>query len=59
MEERALIEFILLSTDGKAWPASKSDKMWESAATFVSNRCGLPLRTGLLLFSIYIVHVYM
>ncbi len=49
MEEKAFVEIIMLSSDGKAWPATKNKKMWESAATFISKRSGLPLRTGLLL----------
>ncbi len=38
----AFVEFIMLSSDGKAWPATKNNQFWESADTFISNRCGFP-----------------
>ena len=45
-EEKALVEFIMLSTDGKSWPATKSERFWNSAADFVSQRCCVHHRTG-------------
>ena len=45
-EEKALVEFVVLSTNGKSWPATKSERFWDSAATFVSQRCCVHHRTG-------------
>lgn len=46
VEEKALVEFILLFGEGDTWPATKDVKYWESAAKFVHERSGLRMRTG-------------
>ncbi len=48
-EEKALVEFIMLSTDGKNWPRSSvvsNPTFWDSAATFIAQRCRVSQRTG-------------
>ena len=35
-EERALVEFILMTSRGDCWPTSVKEKFWEAAAKFVS-----------------------
>ncbi len=40
-EEKALVEFIMLSTDGNDWPRSSvvsNPTFWDSAATFIAQR---------------------
>ena len=44
-EERALVEFIMLSSKGDCWPTTISEKFWEAAASFVSQRCNVRQRT--------------
>ena len=39
-EDEALTEFVLLSTDGRAWPSIKSSRFWEGAAAFLMQRFG-------------------
>lgn len=47
VEEKALVEFILLYGNGDSWPATKDVKYWDSAAKFIQERSGLQLRTGI------------
>lgn len=47
VEEKALVEFILLYGNGDSWPATKDWKYWDSAAKFIQERSGLQLRSGL------------
>ena len=44
-EEKALVEFIMLSTKGACWPTTINEKFWEAAAKFVSQRCNICQRT--------------
>ena len=44
-EERALVEFILMTSRGDCWPTSVKEKFWEAAAKFVSQRCCVRQRT--------------
>lgn len=37
-EEKALVEFIMLSSKGDCWPTTISEKFWEAAANFVSHQ---------------------
>ena len=45
-EDEALTKFVLLSTLGDKWPASKG-KIWDGASTFLMNMCGTK-RTSML-----------
>ena len=51
-EDEALTHFILLSTSGKVWPATKNSKLWEGASTFLHNLCGT-VRTSKLLYIVF------
>lgn len=44
-EDKALVEFILLSRPGDNWPQTKKMDYWSSAALFIHHRCSLPIRT--------------
>ena len=44
-EERALVEFIMMTTRGDSWPRTINEKFWEAAAMFVSQRCNIRQRT--------------
>ena len=46
IEEKALVEFILLYGNGDSWPATKDLKYWDSAAKFIHERSGLQMRSG-------------
>ena len=46
-EDRALVQFVLLTGTGNAWPGTKSIQYWEKAAKFVHQQCeSKPLRTS-------------
>lgn len=39
-EYKALVEFLLLTSDGSTWEWSKKTSYWESASQFLLKRCG-------------------
>lgn len=39
-EDKAIVEFIMLSSDGSKWMWTKRLSFWESASQFVLKRCG-------------------
>ena len=38
-EDKALVQFVLLTGTGSAWPSTKSSQYWEKAAKFVHQQC--------------------
>ena len=45
-ELRALVEFVVLHSDGDMWPHTKKGDFWKSAAEFVAERGSDTTRTG-------------
>lgn len=39
-EEKVLVEYIMLSSDGSRWEWSRKISFWESASRFLKQRCG-------------------
>ena len=44
-EDKALVEFILLTTLGNSWPQTNNMEYWSSAALLVHQKCSLPMRS--------------
>lgn len=44
-EDKALVEYVLLTGPESSWPTTINEKYWVSAALFVHQRCCVPKRT--------------
>ena len=46
-EDKALVQFVLLTDTGSAWPSMKSSQYWEKEVKFVHQQCeNKPQRTS-------------
>ena len=44
-EDKALVDYILLTGPGSSWPNTINERYWLSAALFVHQQCCVPKRT--------------